>query len=84
MTTNGARGAAAIAMDRARHLLLAGARLALHEDRQLLGRDALERGEELEHLRRLPDELPERPRRAPSRRRRGVVDVDPQHRGADA
>ena len=45
----GPGGARGRCVDGASHLLFAGTGLALHEDREVLRRDALERGEELTH-----------------------------------
>ncbi len=50
----------AAGVQRARDLLLPGAGLALHQDCQRFGRDALQDREQLEHLRRAGHELAER------------------------
>lgn len=52
--------AVAAAVECARDLLLAGARLALHQDADVLFCDSFERGEELSHRRTRPIKLAER------------------------
>jgi hypothetical protein len=75
--------ARAARVERPRDLLLAGAGLALDEDCERLGRDALERGEELAHLRRLADELAEGALRADGGDRGMVVEPDAEGGAAD-
>ena len=55
--TNGARGAARFAVDRAGHQLLAGAALAVHQHRAVAGRHPPDHGEHVADLGTLADDL---------------------------
>ncbi len=83
ITTKGLSARSEHAVDRARDLLLARPRLALDEHAQALGRDALERREELAHGGGPADEVAERLGGAEGAGRGLVVEVEAEHGAAD-